>query len=116
MDVSDGLLADTAKLCAASGVGARLSADRLPVHPLVRAAYPERALAWAATGGEDYQLLFAAPPETMARALERLGRRRRPGREIGRPDRPAGEVRLLDGDGRDVPLARAGWDHFAPPS
>jgi thiamine-monophosphate kinase len=115
MDVSDGLLADTAKLCAASGVGARLSADRLPVHPLVRAAYPERALELAATGGEDYQLLCAAPPETMARALESLAGAGVPAAEIGTVTHHPGEVRLLDGAGRDVPLAGAGWDHFAPP-
>jgi thiamine-monophosphate kinase len=116
MDVSDGLLADVGKLCAASGAGARLSASRLPLHPFLRTAYPERALEWAATGGEDYQLLFTAPPETMARALEDLAGAGIPAAEIGTVTGRPGEVRLLDGAGRDVPLARAGWDHFAPAS
>jgi thiamine-monophosphate kinase len=116
MDVSDGLLADTAKLCAASGVGARVEATRLPLDPVVRAAYPERALEWAAGGGEDYQLLFAAPSEVMARARLRLAAAGVPATEIGGlTDRP-GEVCLVDAVGRDVTPPTSGWDHFARPA
>jgi thiamine-monophosphate kinase len=116
MDVSDGLLADTARLCAASGVGARVEATRLPISPVVRAAYPERALEWAAGGGEDYQLLFAAPSEVMAQARFRLAAAGVPATEIGGlTDRP-GEVCLVDAAGREMTLPTSGWDHFARPA
>ena len=114
MDVSDGLLADAAKLGAASGAGVRLAAGRLPLDPGVRAAFPQRALAWAAAGGEDYQLLFAAPPQTMVGARRALGDAGVAATEVGVLTDQPGTVQLLDEDGREVVLGDAGWDHFAP--
>jgi thiamine-monophosphate kinase len=114
MDVSDGLLADAAKLCAASGVGATIEAARLPLDPEAERAYPDRALAWAAGGGEDYQLLFAAPAAVLQRALGDLAAAGIGAVEIGGLAGPAGEVRLVDPAGHDVPQAERGWDHFAP--
>lgn len=65
MDVSDGLLLDLERLCAASGCGAELDLDSLP---LSRAFIAERghdrsARLFAATGGDDYALLAALPPD-----------------------------------------------------
>ena len=65
MDVSDGLLLDLERLCAASGCGARIELQRLP---LSRAFIGERgqdrsARLFAASGGDDYALLAALPPE-----------------------------------------------------
>ena len=68
MDVSDGLLDDLGKLCAASGVGADVRSDAVPVHPLLARAFPEQALDMALNGGEDYLLLFAAPPDLMSQS------------------------------------------------
>ena len=63
MDVSDGLLLDLARLCEASGCGADVDLDALP---LSRAFIAERgrtrkARLFAATGGDDYALLAALP-------------------------------------------------------
>jgi thiamine-monophosphate kinase len=63
MDVSDGLLLDASRLCAASGCGATLDLDSLP---LSRAYVAERGVGRrarlaAATGGDDYALLAALP-------------------------------------------------------
>ena len=65
MDVSDGLLLDLARLCAASGCGARIDLDALP---LSRAFTAERGAAregrlFAATGGDDYALFAAFPAD-----------------------------------------------------
>jgi thiamine-monophosphate kinase len=62
MDVSDGLLGDLGKLCRASGVGARIELDALPVAALATAyerADCERLLLH---GGDDYELLFTVAP------------------------------------------------------
>jgi len=59
MDVSDGLVGDLEKLCAASGVGAVLDLDRVPLAAVP--ADPDAGLAMV-TGGDDYQVLFAAAP------------------------------------------------------
>ena len=64
-----------------------------------------------ATGGDDYELLFAAPPEASA-AIERLAA------ELGLPItaigaiEPGEGVRLLDADGQPVPVAAPGYRHF----
>ena len=65
MDVSDGLLLDLARLIKASGCGARIDLDALP---LTRAFIAERgggraARLFAATGGDDYALLAALAPD-----------------------------------------------------
>ena len=53
IDISDGLLADLGHVCRASGVGARLTLEAMPVAPGVE---PQTAL----TCGDDYELLFTA--------------------------------------------------------
>ncbi|MFZ5478486.1 MAG: thiamine-phosphate kinase [Myxococcota bacterium] len=54
MDLSDGLSRDLHRLCAASGCGADVRSAALP---------GEGPIAWRTSFGEDYELLFAAPPE-----------------------------------------------------
>lgn len=77
MDVSDGLVADAAKIAAASGVGMRIDAEGVPLsaagHAYVQAG-GAAALAELLNGGDDYQALFTAPPslrgQIMAAARE----------------------------------------------
>ena len=71
MDVSDGLLLDLERMCSASGCGASVDFDSLP---LSRAFVAERgqdraARLFAATGGDDYALLAALPEELDALSL-----------------------------------------------
>jgi thiamine-monophosphate kinase len=64
MDISDGLGGDAQHLAAASGVGIRLELERVPIHPAVHAAAAaagEDPAAFAAVGGEDYELLVTLP-------------------------------------------------------
>lgn len=61
MDLSDGLGRDLVRLTLASGVGARVEAGALPIHPDVA---PDRDPVEAALGdGEDFELLLAVPGE-----------------------------------------------------
>ena len=110
MDVSDGLADDLSKLCRASGAAARIYADRTPAHPRLRQAFPKDWLDLALHGGEDYLLLFTAPPPVMARALAALPEGAAVIGEIIAG--PAGQVTLLATDGSEQALGRAGWDHF----
>lgn len=71
IDVSDGLVQDAGHVCRASGAGAVIEAERIPVAAACRRVFGANAVARAATGGEDYELLVAVPPRRM-RALERL--------------------------------------------
>lgn len=78
LDVSDGLLQDLGHLCAASGVGASLSARQVPVSEalLAFAGSSDRALDFALRGGDDYVLLVSVPRARQGafeRALARAG-------------------------------------------
>jgi thiamine-monophosphate kinase len=65
MDVSDGLLLDTLRLCTASKSSAEIDLDALPLSRAYVAEYgaDRRARLKAATGGDDYALLAALPAE-----------------------------------------------------
>ena len=116
MDVSDGLLLDLQRLCAASGCGAELDLDSLP---LSRAFIAERgqdrtARLFAATGGDDYALLAALPAKAdpLSLSLPDAPRLTCIGRLV-----PTSGLQLSDRDG-DVPLPETlGYEHrasFAP--
>ncbi|HTV89752.1 MAG TPA: thiamine-phosphate kinase, partial [Stellaceae bacterium] len=112
-DISDGLVADLGHICEASGVGATISLPAVPLSPAARRlAIGDPVLAASlATGGDDYELLFAAPPDAGG-AIERLAAEMRLQiTAIGTIETRAG-VRVVDAAGALVPVASAGWTHF----
>ena len=114
MDLSDGLASDLPRLCAASGVGARVELGRLPVDEPTRAlgtVLDADPLDWATGGGEDYELLLTCPADAFARLARGLED------ATGTPLTAVGEVvqgsgvTWLDATGRAVDAA-PGWQHF----
>ncbi|GAB2509077.1 thiamine-phosphate kinase [Microbulbifer agarilyticus] len=71
LDISDGLHGDLTHICEASGLGAEVDLERLPIAPLAQSVKGERALETALTGGDDYQLCFTVPEQHL-RALGEL--------------------------------------------
>jgi len=110
IDISDGLVSDMGHICRASRIGARIEADRVPVHPAVVANFGGRALELALSGGEDYELLFTAG----AGVIERVeGLLSGPVTVIGEiTGDGAGEVTVVDSRGNPLGLAKSGWEHF----
>ena len=75
IDVSDGLCQDLGHVLEASGAGARIDADRVPLSPaLLAVAGDEAARELALSAGDDYELLFTVAPDRMDR-LDALGKR-----------------------------------------
>jgi len=73
IDVSDGLAGDLGKLCRAGSVGARLDAAELPrSEALLATAGKQAAMRFALSAGDDYELLWSAPPSARPR-IESLG-------------------------------------------
>src|SRR5207248_1663514 len=112
IDVSDGLSTDLSHLCRASSVCAEIEQAALPIHPLARKLGSAVALRAALDGGEDYELLFAAPasvsiPSSLAGVpITRIGsvKNRRSGRPM---------MTILKPDGSRVELQPGGWEHFS---
>jgi thiamine-monophosphate kinase len=79
IDLSDGLGGDAVHLAAASGVGLRVDAGTLPLASgvaAVAAAAGRDPLELALSGGEDYELLAALPPQWVTEGLARIGEAR----------------------------------------
>ena len=110
LDVSDGLVQDTGHLCRAGGVGAVIEAASVPLSPAARAA---GRLSLCLTGGDDYELLLAVPPEREAALTAAAARAGTPVTRIGRFRTGSPQVTVLTPDGTALPLAAGGWSHFA---
>jgi len=109
IDVSDGLLRDLGHICEESGVGAEVFMEKIPISGAARetaAALGEDPVQAALHGGEDYELLITADPESVPGLCRGL-----PATEIGRIT-AGGGVTLVDEKGNEVPAGRIGYDHF----
>jgi thiamine-monophosphate kinase len=119
LDVSDGVASDVARICEQSGVSAEVRLADLPLEEGVADVAHDLGLdplELAATAGEDYELLFAAPPDArddVERAAAAAGTEVTwIGRVLEAAEGSDAEaVRLLDEAGRSRRLR--GWDHFA---
>jgi thiamine-monophosphate kinase len=106
IDISDGLAGDAGHIAAASGALLVIEAGALPVArgvAAVAAAADRDPLELAASGGEDYELLAALPPEAVASATEALGAAGTPLTMIGKVEaaedhRMRAEIRLPGGE------------------
>lgn len=111
MDLSDGLVKDCNRMCAASGVGARLRQRDIPLSSPLETAGSD----WhrkALTGGDDYEILAAVPEEHVAAFLADAGALDFRVTRIGEITKGDG-VTVERPDGTAMPFDRTGWDHFA---
>ena len=76
MDVSDGLVGDCDKLCAASGCSAIIEAEAVPLPPGLTNSDDAKLLARLLTAGEDFEILAAVSVEN-AEAFRRAAASRR---------------------------------------
>src|SRR6476469_828145 len=112
IDVSDGLLADLGHICAASGVGARVDIDALPASGVLRSRLTEESRRLLqATGGDDYELCFAAAP-AQREAIEAVAAKTGVAMtRIGAIIAGSG-VSAFDAQGGEWQSPRTGFDHF----
>ena len=111
MDLSDGLSSDLSRLCAASGVGARVESAEIPRPRNSNLArhHGLDPLDLAMHGGDDYDLLFTVPPPK-ARSLPQAFR----GIKLTAIGRITKESKLVvrEENGREQPVLSGGWDPF----
>ncbi|MBW0170101.1 MAG: thiamine-phosphate kinase [Hydrogenophaga sp.] len=112
IDLSDGLVGDLGHILLASGVGAEMRVHDMPLAPALRELPLAQRLECLLAGGDDYELLFTAPPDARARIEAASVRSATPVARVGHITAAPG-LRWLDADGRDMPLAARSFDHFA---
>ncbi|MDO8586283.1 MAG: thiamine-phosphate kinase [Armatimonadota bacterium] len=114
MDISDGLAADLAKLCAASKVGAVVSTGALPVSDALRQAAYDLGLSvseLALQGGEEYELLIAAAETDVEAITEAVVKATgTPATAIGRVT--AEQDVLSENPDGSISALKGGWTHF----
>lgn len=112
MDLSDGLATDLPRLLDASGRGARLDADSIPLSRAVRKT--KNPLSHALSDGEDFELLFTLPPKKQL-CFEQAWAKQFPDLSatcIG-CIAPQPSQRILQlADGTCTPLLEDGYQHF----
>jgi thiamine-monophosphate kinase len=110
IDISDGLASEIMHLCAASGTGARLFSEFLPLaNPTLEAAaeFNLDPITCALNGGEDYELLFTVPVADHAKIKNHPDIT-----VIGHLTEKDDAVNLITKGGQAVPLQAQGWTAF----
>lgn len=113
MDLSDGLASDLRHLTRASGVGATVDANLLPISDPTRQAAQELGVdpfRWTLFGGEDYQLLFTVPQNRFAEVAPTLAPLGVTATIIGKITTCGLKLQLPDGTTQD--LRPEGFHHF----
>ncbi|WP_034947416.1 thiamine-phosphate kinase [Erwinia oleae] len=112
IDISDGLISDVQHILRASGCGARINIDALPLSPAMKQHFEsEQALRWALAGGEDYELCFTVPEINRGALDVALSHFGVPFTCIGQMA-PQSEGLTLLQDGKPVDIDLKGFDHF----
>ena len=113
MDISDGLVGDLARLCQASGVSARIRAEKVPLSTAAQLACDSdpRLLKLVLTGGDDYQSMVIVPVDqsiSFARDCMTAGL---PVKAIGTCGDGPPEVVTVGLDGQAMTFARTRYSH-----
>jgi len=113
IDISDGLIADLGHICEISRVGAVAELASLPLSPAARIIVDREpgVRTRLATGGDDYELLFTAPAGSTKAISDLSSVLGLPITRIGRIE-PGEGVRLVDAEGRTIPVGESGYRHF----
>jgi thiamine-monophosphate kinase len=119
MDLSDGLADGVWQIAEASGVGATIDADALPIEPAAREWFHTRgsdgddAVLRAMIGGDDYELVFAVRPRVSSRLQAARRQTDTPFTRIGVCTQGSAVVlrHPAKGTGKEIPMPR-GYSHF----
>jgi thiamine-monophosphate kinase len=111
IDLSDGLYGDLTRLLQASGCGAQLQLESLPLSDALRRELGDLAWQTALRGGEDYELCFCAPAAMRSRVEELGAATCTPLRCIGELNRDGGIV--LKSGNKVIQFSASGFDHFS---
>ncbi len=115
MDISDGFVGDLDKMISLAGVGADVQLDTMPLSVAARAAirHDPALRDTALTGGDDYEVLAAIPPDAAKAFLAGCLAVGVQVTEIGRVQGKGATIRFLDHDGSARTFAKGSYVHGA---
>lgn len=111
IDISDGLGADLHHICQGSKVGATLTRQAIPIHPIVNQYQGVTAVDMALAGGDDYELCFTVAEKCLPEFRQHCLEMGLTCSEIGVIDKTPG-LRMKHTSGDVTPLQVAGYQHF----
>ena len=98
-------------MCRASGLGADIDAEKVPMSDAARAAGPDW-LTTRLTGGDDYELLLAVPPAGETALHQAATAAGIPVTRIGTFHSGPPEVMVRGPGGKPLAIDKGGWSHF----
>lgn len=113
IDISDGLAADLGHLCLASAIGADIETENIPLSAAARCCLgvPSYGMDIVVGGGDDYELLFTAPPSRAADVVQAAEKSGCAVTRIGQTN-AENRVRFATADGHEMEIKKPGWAHF----
>jgi thiamine-monophosphate kinase len=112
IDLSDGLISDLTHICNASGVGANLVLDALPLSTILKETLPEEeAITLALSGGDDYELLFTVSEDNKVGMETALSHSGMPITCIGQLN-PSGKITTTMNN-KPISISAKGFEHFS---
>jgi len=114
IDVSDGLAGDLAKLCGVSGVSAVIDAPSIPLSAAAAALLARGTVGIdeIVSGGDDYEILCTIAEDRFEAFVQAAGHAGVAVTSIGMVVAGSSVPRFLDGEGREIALARLSYSHF----
>lgn len=114
MDISDGLIGDCRKLCAASQVDAVIFRHQIPLSGAAANLVARNDGNWkkVITGGDDYQVLCTVDPSSSAAFKERLAQQKVQATQIGEIKSTNNVGVALDIEGIEVSIEEDSYSHF----
>jgi thiamine-monophosphate kinase len=113
IDISDGLIADLGHICKASGVRSDIQTKLLPIHQELHQLWPQQAVDWALSGGDDYQLCFTVPQSRCEIVNQWIDAGDFDATMVGQILAPDNSKNLVIVDGSASADIKRGFDHFS---
>lgn len=111
IDISDGLSADLNHICVASGVGACLNEDAIPLHSLLKKYWNGKEVDLVLSGGDDYELCFTVPENQFSSLMSEFKKVNLLCYPIGVIEEASG-IRIKNANGQFQVLKPVGYTHF----
>jgi thiamine-monophosphate kinase len=111
IDISDGLTGDLGHILHASGAGATINVDALPIGPMLAMQAIDMQRRFALAGGDDYELCFTAAAAQREAVLGAAQAADIAVTRIGSIEAAPG-LRLVDATGKPLDLQLTSYDHF----